>query len=90
MIYTHVLNRGGRGVRSPADQLAFGLESQSGEPEKADRTFSDCRLPEHPKLSCYVLEKLIGFVMTRKLVGGDRPTSLFNSYALDGDSPVRR
>jgi site-specific recombinase XerD len=22
MIYTHVLNRGGRGVRSPADQLA--------------------------------------------------------------------
>ena len=27
MIYTHVLNRGGRGVHSPADQLGFGPES---------------------------------------------------------------
>jgi len=25
MIYTHVLNRGGRGVRSPADGLAISL-----------------------------------------------------------------
>ena len=25
MIYTHVLNRGGRGVRSPADALTLGL-----------------------------------------------------------------
>jgi site-specific recombinase XerD len=25
MIYTHVLNRGGRGVRSPADALTQGL-----------------------------------------------------------------
>ncbi len=25
MIYTHVLNRGGRGVRSPADTLTQGL-----------------------------------------------------------------
>ena len=25
MIYTHVLNRGGRGVRSPADALVQGL-----------------------------------------------------------------
>jgi site-specific recombinase XerD len=25
MIYTHVLNRGGRGVRSPADALIEGL-----------------------------------------------------------------
>ena len=24
LIYTHVLNRGGRGVRSPADRLAWG------------------------------------------------------------------
>jgi site-specific recombinase XerD len=24
MIYTHVLNRGGRGVRSPADRLSWG------------------------------------------------------------------
>lgn len=24
MVYTHVLNRGGRGVRSPADRLAWG------------------------------------------------------------------
>jgi site-specific recombinase XerD len=26
MIYTHVLNRGGKGVRSPADRLTRGLE----------------------------------------------------------------
>jgi hypothetical protein len=26
MIYTHVLNRGGKGVRSPADRLAKGFE----------------------------------------------------------------
>ena len=25
MIYTHVLNRGGRGVRSPVDGLGIGL-----------------------------------------------------------------
>lgn len=27
MICTHVLNRGGRGVHSPTDQLGFGAES---------------------------------------------------------------
>ena len=27
IIYTHVLNRGGRGVHSPADRLGFGPES---------------------------------------------------------------
>jgi integrase len=27
MIYTHVLNRGGKGVRSPADALVEGLSS---------------------------------------------------------------
>ena len=27
MIYTHVLNRGGKGVHSPADRLGFGLEN---------------------------------------------------------------
>ncbi len=32
MIYTHVLNRGGRGVRSPADRLDFGLENHWGKP----------------------------------------------------------
>jgi hypothetical protein len=26
LIYTHVLNRGGKGVRSPADGLAKGIE----------------------------------------------------------------
>ncbi len=26
MIYTHVLNRGGRGVRSPADELEMDSE----------------------------------------------------------------
>ncbi len=29
MIYTHVLNRGGRGVQSPADRLGLGPESGS-------------------------------------------------------------
>jgi integron integrase len=28
MVYTHVLNRGGRGVRSPADSLGAGLDGQ--------------------------------------------------------------
>ncbi|TAK06620.1 hypothetical protein EPO44_05205 [bacterium] len=27
MIYTHVLNRGGRGVQSPADSLGLGMDS---------------------------------------------------------------
>lgn len=27
MIYTHVLNRGGRGVQSPADRIGFGVEA---------------------------------------------------------------
>ena len=30
MIYTHVLNRGDRGVHSPADRLGFGLERGAG------------------------------------------------------------
>jgi integron integrase len=30
MIYTHVLNRGGRGVRSPADILLAGISSSAG------------------------------------------------------------
>ena len=29
MVYTHVLNRGGRAVRSPADGLGTGLDGQS-------------------------------------------------------------
>jgi len=33
MIYTHVLNRGGQEVHSPADRLDFGLESYWGKPE---------------------------------------------------------
>ncbi len=33
MIYTHVLNRGGRGVHGPADRLGFGPESGFGKPE---------------------------------------------------------
>ena len=32
MIYTHVLNRGGRGVRSPADGLARRPEERQAEP----------------------------------------------------------
>ena len=32
MIYTHVLNRGGRGVQSPADGLGFGLNGQRSGP----------------------------------------------------------
>jgi site-specific recombinase XerD len=31
MIYTDVLNRGGRGVRSPADTLARGSDARSSE-----------------------------------------------------------
>ena len=31
MIYTHVLNRGGKGVRSPADRLAKGFEGHKAE-----------------------------------------------------------
>lgn len=31
MIYTHVLNRGGRGVRSPVDRLGLGLSPESRE-----------------------------------------------------------
>ncbi len=31
MIYTHVLNRGGRGVRSPADRLSLGLDAGMAE-----------------------------------------------------------
>ena len=30
MVYTHVLNRGGMGVRSPADRI--GLENEEDEP----------------------------------------------------------
>jgi len=33
MIYTHVLNRGGRGVHSPADRLGLEVKSPSGPPE---------------------------------------------------------
>ena len=33
MVYTHVLNRGGRGVKSPADSLGFWGEQRSGQPE---------------------------------------------------------
>lgn len=33
MIYTHVLNRGGQGVHSPADRLGFGLERGAGTAE---------------------------------------------------------
>lgn len=33
MIYTHVLNRGGRGVHSPADRLGLEVASPSGQPE---------------------------------------------------------
>jgi integrase len=33
MIYTHVLNRGGRGIHSPADRLGFDLERHWSLPE---------------------------------------------------------
>jgi len=33
MIYTHVLNRGGRGVRSPADELGIGSDPPQPYPE---------------------------------------------------------
>ena len=31
MLYTHVLNRGGRGVKSPADSLGFGLKESKAQ-----------------------------------------------------------
>ena len=42
MIYTHVLNRGGHGVHSPADRLGLDLEGRVGGPYKADHTCSVC------------------------------------------------
>jgi integrase len=37
MIYTHVLNRGGLGVRSPADSLELEVEAGEAGGERADR-----------------------------------------------------
>ncbi|MFH1725065.1 MAG: integron integrase [Elusimicrobiota bacterium] len=31
MVYTHVLNRGGRGVKSPADRIGLGPEAETGQ-----------------------------------------------------------
>jgi len=45
MIYTHVLNRGGRGVRSPADQLGPGL------PPPGDRRKPPNAPPDRPQRS---------------------------------------
>ena len=50
MIYTHVLNRGGRGVQSPADRLGCRTEKRAGTP--ADRTRSVCPAPEGREISC--------------------------------------
>jgi|GEM_PF-4179410 len=41
MIYTHVLNRGGRGVRSPADMLGLDLRV-SGVTRNPSKAVSDC------------------------------------------------
>jgi integrase-like protein len=40
MIYTHVLNRGGRGIHSPADRLGLGLESRVAKELGSDSTFT--------------------------------------------------
>jgi integron integrase len=45
MVYTHVLNRGGRGVRSPADSLGAVLESHPAMIPNIEVTFSLCRIP---------------------------------------------
>ncbi len=40
MIYIHALNRGGRGVDSPAGRLDFGPESHWGKPGYANNIWS--------------------------------------------------
>ena len=37
MVYTHVLNRGGRGVHSPLDRLRKAVSSESGGIFRTDR-----------------------------------------------------
>lgn len=43
MIYTHVLNRGGKGVRSPADRLELGLDEPDAQTSYTDRDGGLCR-----------------------------------------------
>jgi len=38
MVYTHVLNRGGRGVQSPLDRLRKAASSEHGGIMRADRS----------------------------------------------------
>ena len=38
MVYTHVLNRGGRGVQSPLDRLGKAVSSEHGRIRWADRS----------------------------------------------------
>jgi hypothetical protein len=40
MIYTHVLNRSGRGVRSPADGLRNGLSRNESRDHKATNSYN--------------------------------------------------
>lgn len=40
MIYTHVLNRGGRGIVSPADNLTLGLRADDKRPPRSDEAAS--------------------------------------------------
>jgi len=81
MIYAHVLNRGGQGVRSPAERLDFGLASYWGKPEQADNARSVCLVPDHRQPPCYVHENQIGLCATAVLTGGDRLTNLLTRWA---------
>ena len=38
MVYTHVLNRGGRGVHSPLDSLRKAISSETGAPIRTGRS----------------------------------------------------
>ena len=51
MVYTHVLNRGGRGVRSPADSLGSITEAPApDDPDYTEATFSLCGFRHHRRL----------------------------------------
>ena len=44
MIYTHILNKGRRGVRSPADALEMGLPGAARQPGRIASGYSNCRI----------------------------------------------
>jgi hypothetical protein len=74
MIYTHVLNRGGKGVHSPADQLGIGSGSWS--PGLADNT---CTVFVGLGFFMLSAEKDNRIARNHEIVDWDRLTNLLNS-----------